>query len=171
MIYLLLLAIYVISRKHFTIWRSDSKKYLTRVYIVGKWFRAVFNCRPYLHIFWSSDDEEFHNHRWKWSYGIPLWRGYKEQRRTAMEVFYNGESQGKSFEYGWGQTEREIRPFRINRLDSDCFHRVDLLGGICITLFLAGPHDTDDWGFLRDDGTIEYARERFVGRRDDLSDD
>ena len=159
---LTLLAIYVISRKHYTIWRSDAKKYLTRIYIVGPWFRAVFNCRPYLHVFWNSDDDEFHDHLWTWSYGIPIWRGYREQRKSNW-----GDP------YGWSYSERTVRPFSINKLDGKCFHRVDLLGGICITLFLAGPHDKTkpDWGFLLPDGSVEYAYERFGGKRDALSDD
>lgn len=167
---LVLLAIYTISRKSFTIWRSDSKKYLTRIYIVGKWFRTVFNCRPYLHFFHASDDEEFHSHRWRWSYGLILWGGYKEQklRRREKRVWLYGDLRDLFL-----SDENTYKPLSLNRLDSDCFHRVDLLNEDrgCLTLFLAGPHDTDDWGFLRDDGTIEYARERFAGLRSDLSDD
>jgi len=170
-----LVAFYVATRKRYTIWRSDAKKYLTRLYIVGQWFRDLFHCRPYIHVFHSSDDAEFHNHRWKWSYGLILWRGYSEQRvenNCGYAVRTGLPCEDHLCKANRKIIERRFRMFSINKLDSNCFHRVDLYDEKpCVTLFLAGPFASEDWGFLKDDGTIEYARDRFAGRRDDLSDD
>lgn len=144
----------------FTIFRGDKKKYLTRYYFTGKWFRKLFNRNPFLHHFHSSDDVEFHNHRWRFGYSLILRGGYVETRKKKVND-------------DWVTTIKKYAPFSFNRLDNDCFHRVDLLDEErgCWSLFWAGPFAAEDWGFLRDDGTIEYARSRFKGRRDDLSDD
>lgn len=176
MLVLVLLAIYVITRRSFTIWCEPAKKYLTRVYIVGRWFRTAFSCRPYLHFFHKSDSREFHSHRWEWSYGLVLWGGYREERVTNDCGYAKRTGQPCSYHLCVANRlveTKTYRPFFINRLDSDCFHRVDLLNEKrgCLTLFLAGPFAKDDWGFLRDDGTVEYASERFAGKRDSLSDD
>jgi len=172
------LTIYIYTRKSYTIWRSDTKKYLTRWYLVGPWFRWIFNCRPYLHHFWASDDKEFHSHRWKKSWSLVLWGGYREQRKTPLPtgVSVGRFADGKIImQSEWFDDSQVLRPLSLNRLDSDCFHRVDLLNERrgAWTLFLAGPHDETkpDWGFLRDDGSIEYAYERFDGKRDSLSND
>lgn len=168
---LALAGIYVISRRSFTIWRDDVKKYLTRWYIVGRWFREAFKCRPYLHHFHASDDAELHDHLWVWSYSLVLWGGYTERRLTPHVV--NRGTPSETVVYV--PDTRVYKPGSINRLNSNCFHRVDLLNEKrgCWTLFLAGPHDKTkpDWGFLRSDGSVEYAFERFTGKRDSLSDD
>lgn len=159
---LALLGVYLLSRKSFTIWRHDVKKYLTRFYLVGPWFRTLFNCRPYLHHFHASDDLEYHSHKWRWAYCLILWGGYTEHKKV-----WSG--------WCWLDKVRTYRPFSINKLDSNTFHRVDLLNEKrgCWSLVLCGPHDASypDWGFLRNDGTVEYAMDRFRGKRDALSDD
>ncbi len=159
---LALLAVYIVSRKSYTIWRSDTKKYLTRWYFFGKWFRKLTDHNLFLHHFHASDDEEFHNHRWSYGYSLILWGGYLEMRRMPIGTT------------GFWRTHVKIyRPFSIVRLDADWFHRVELLNEKrgCWSLFLAGPFANSDWGFLRDDGTTEYAQDRFRGRKDALSDD
>jgi hypothetical protein len=169
---LALIGVYLLSRRHFTIWRSDAKKYMTRYYVIGQWFRTIFNCRPYLHHFHASDDDEFHSHRWKWSYGLILWGGYEENR---LEPKYLYSELGKKDKRVLVPRRRVFKPLSVNKLDSECFHRVDLLDEKrgCWTLFLAGPHDAakPDWGFLRSDGSVEYAKDRFGNNRDHLSND
>ena len=59
-----------------------------------------------------------------------------------------------ALEPGVATERREIKPFRLNFIRANDFHRVELRGRTAQTLFLAGPR-TQDWGFL-DPKTGEY---------------
>ncbi len=59
---------------------------------------------------------------------------------------------------------RTVRPFTINVIRADDYHRVDLLEADAWSLFVAGPKTTG-WGFWeRDTGIVTPWRE-FIARR------
>jgi len=172
---LLVLTIYALTRRKFTIY-NEGRPYLTRYYFFGKWFRKVFNRNLFLHHFHMSDSREYHGHRWKTGWSLILWGGYKEYR-VVGDCSYTARS-GKVCPNHMSLKTRQVvvrtfRPLSINKLTSDDFHRTEMLDEKrgCITLFWAGPHKEGGWGFLRDDGTVELASERFKDRRDSLDDD
>lgn len=87
---------------------------------------AAIKSRPfdlYLHRFHRGDDDQaLHNHPWSWAVSLILSGGYTEERRVGDKV------------------ERRIfRPFSINIIRGDDYHRVDLLDHDCWSLFLVGP--------------------------------
>jgi len=87
--------------------------------------------RVHLHRFHRSDeDQELHNHPWRWAAGVILAGGYREERRVAGDVV----------------AVRVVRPGSLNLIHGDTFHRVELLDGECWTLFLTGSRN-QEWGF------------------------
>jgi hypothetical protein len=89
----------------------------------------------YLHRFHRDDDElELHNHPWRWAVSIVLVGGYIEERRGKNDVV----------------RVRIVRPWRINFIRAEDFHRVDLIEQDAWTLFFVGPKFTG-WGFWNRD--------------------
>lgn len=85
----------------------------------------------YLHRFHRGDDEqELHNHPWRWAVSLILAGGYVEERRCD----------------GGEVKTRIVRPGRLNVIRSDDFHRVELLDEDAWSLFLVGPK-FQGWGF------------------------
>lgn len=154
--------------------REGTSPYLSRFYLLGaprmrdgsQPFTEYGNPRPgaqfpehlggffphvYLHRFHRSDDDgELHNHPWKWSLSLVLVGGYREERRGPGDVVH----------------VRIVRPWRLNIIRHDDFHRVDLLEDDAWSLFLAGPR-TQNWGFWnRLTGKFTPWREFITEKRD-----
>jgi hypothetical protein len=95
----------------------------------------VWSDKPFsvlLHRFASSDDgDALHNHPWTWAFSIILAGGYEEERKVS-----------------WGNVvaRKVVRPFSVNRIGQDDFHRVDLIEEDCWTLFVTGPK-ISSWSF------------------------
>jgi hypothetical protein len=133
--------------------REGGSPYLSRHYVFGapvasdgkpvfdstgnpragiKWNDRVGPIAIYLHKFHRSDDDGApHNHPWKWSIAIILAGGYIEQRLNP---------------YSNTMYERVKRPFSVNVITKDDYHRVDLIDKDSWSLFIAGPR-VDTWGF------------------------
>lgn len=129
--------------------RSGEAPYLSRYYLWNKPkmadgsspFDSLGNPKPeaiwktgvgvYLHKFHQSDDDEgaLHNHPFRWSCSLILVGGYLEYRRLHDSI-----------------VKRLIKPFRLNWIDCDDFHRVELLQKDAWSLFIVGPR-TQSWGF------------------------
>ena len=109
----------------------------------------------FLHKFHRGDDDaELHNHPWTWAFALILSGGYiEERRRGAME--------------GGGPVFiREVRPFSLNLIHFDTFHRVELLEKDAWSLFVAGPRE-GGWSFWnRATGKLTPWRE-FIDRKRD----
>lgn len=159
--------------------RDGSSKYLSRFYLIGGPFMkdgsspyqagghdlkpgAIWPNRAwglYFHRFHTSDDAgDLHSHPWRWAVSLILSGSYVEERYV---------------DDGFGPKRIRIRRFRagsINRLDSDTFHRVDLVGSTpCWTLFLVGPKFST-WGFRkRDTGCFVPWREYINAKRDPVA--
>lgn len=122
------------------------KEYLTRYYLLLK-DRDLFNI--YLHEFHRSDQDVgvkgfglLHNHPFRWSFSIILDGSYAEERRLE-----NGNI-----------IVRLLKPGMINFIRRKDFHRVDLIDGKVLTLFITGPRIKEGeslWGFW-DRVTKEY---------------
>ena len=86
----------------------------------------------YLHRFHrGDDDDDLHDHPWKWSIAIILAGGYSEERRVR----------------GTDRViRRAIKPWTINVIRGDDFHRVDLIEDDSWSLFIAGPR-VSSWSF------------------------
>jgi hypothetical protein len=104
----------------------------------------------YLHRFHRGDrDLELHSHPWRWAVSWILVGGYREERRIGNVVVI-----------------RDYPAWSWNFLESDDYHRVDLLEGECWTLFFAGPK-AKSWGFWdRITGKITPWRDFVSGKRD-----
>lgn len=86
--------------------------------------------RVHLHEFHRGDEDvELHNHPWI-GVGIILSGGYREERRWDGGVVH----------------KHDFLPGMVNVVGPATFHRVDLLGAKCWTLFFSGPV-TQSWGF------------------------
>jgi len=122
------------------IWNKDqTDPYLLRVYLYRSEARGV-----YLHRFFRSDgDREVHNHPWTKAVSLVLTRGYLEHRWNAAK---------KTMDKIW------VKPWSLNRIGRNDFHRVELNNGRVWTLFFSNERvaesDGYDWGFLdTDNGT------------------
>jgi hypothetical protein len=116
--------------------REGGTPYLSRWYLIGNRpdiddklaGQAKDDASPrrfslFLHRFHRSDDDgALHNHPWAWSVSLILAGGYWEERRVGDRV-----------------VRRLVKPWRINWIGGDTFHRVDLLEGDAWSLFLVGP--------------------------------
>ena len=151
---------------------DDVTPYLSRWYLLGRptmpdgsspfdvygtprlgivWNDAGFGL--YLHRFHRGDGGlELHNHPWRWAVSLILAGGYVEERRVPSDLWTPK----------WSVERRTVRPWTLNRIAADDFHRVDLLEEDAWTLFLVGPKH-QSWGFW------SRTTDRFVGWRDFLS--
>ncbi len=147
--------------KHRLITRGDDQPYLLRHYL--RRHSEHFKKLPglYLHCFLASDDEdELHNHPFQWSLSLILSGGYFEDRVVWWNRSWKPGDPGEPMEI----QRKEIKPFRLNFIRANDYHRVDLRDGRAWTLFLAGPR-TQDWGFL-DPETGEFLQwEAHIRRR------
>lgn len=76
-----------------------------------------------LHRFHRSDDDgALHSHPHSWGVSLVLVGGYSEERREGDMVI-----------------RRLIKPWRLNFIGKDDYHRVDLIEADAWTLFLVGP--------------------------------
>jgi hypothetical protein len=139
---------------------GEGTVYLKRYRVFG-WLPGDKPCRYslYLHHFQREDqDRELHNHPWKYAVSLVLAGGYEEQlvipKEKAADVMLLGMTvQYRKRIFTW---IRRLRPFRINILRGDTFHRVHKLHGKeTWTLFLCGPK-ASSWGFLTPDGIVPW---------------
>lgn len=115
--------------------------------------RLGFLPTVFLHHFRDSDQEdELHNHPWEDSLSLILVGGYREERVTAS--FGPNPLMGESAKTACQPVEsdeivmtRLVRPFSINRITADDFHRVSLIGNDAWTIFITGEKK-QSWGFL-----------------------
>jgi hypothetical protein len=115
----------------------------------------------YLHRFHRGDgDPELHNHPWRWAVSLILSGGYSEERRQTVDP-------GGTWEPAvYRIIVRCLTPGMLNFIDSDDFHRVDLLADEAWSLFLVGPKFSG-WGFWnRQTGAFTDWREFINARRD-----
>lgn len=110
-----------------TITGRDGAPYLTKHTLVNL---GRDSWRAHLHEFHRGDeDAALHSHPWK-AVGIILSGGYREERRWDGGVVH----------------KTNYLPGMVNVIGPDTFHRVDLLGEKCWTLFISGPV-VASWGF------------------------
>lgn len=139
--------------------REGTGPYLSRFYILGSARddesldgttvqHGARSMNVMLHKFHASDsDAALHSHPWKWGLSIILVGGYWEERRVGDEV-----------------VRKRRRPFTVNFLRGDDFHRVDLIERDCWTLFIAGPKK-GTWAFwIRETGEL-IPWQKFLARR------
>ena len=110
---------------------EEGEPYLERYYLWG-----AFGWHAYLHRFLESDpDRGLHDHPWNRAVSLVLSGGYDEQRSSDGDPDLI--------------RVRTVRPFRLNFLRGDDFHRVVLRDGRAAwTFFVHGPR-TKGWGFMR----------------------
>lgn len=119
------------AKAHFSI-TPGGKPYIERFYM-GK----PFGIGVFLHQYLDPDgDRQLHNHPWRWSMGIPLVGGYKEERLTHMCPFL-----GVQF------VIRNIWWLRPNYIRGFDFHRIASVKPGTWTLFIHGER-LGGWGFL-----------------------
>lgn len=93
-----------------------------------------------VHRFHESDAPgALHNHPWEWGASLILAGGYCEHRRV-----------------GDGVVLQDFLAGDHNVLRQDTFHRVELHGDECWTLFVTGAK-VDDWGFWLPDDDDEVV--------------
>jgi hypothetical protein len=132
---------------------GDATPYLSR-YTIGSFFGRDL----YLHCFHRGDaDRDLHNHPWSKSFSIILSGGYIEHRRELITHYDEMDSGVLDAKFFHVVKTREVRPWNVNVIDHDTFHRIDLLDGECWSLFLTGER-VSSWGFLKD-GT-KYVNHR-----------
>jgi hypothetical protein len=104
--------------------------YLERYYLFG-----AFGWHVYLHRFVDSDpDRGLHDHPWNRAVSLVLSGGYNELRPSAEDPSVIA--------------TRQVRPWRLNFLRGQDFHRVLLRDGRSAwTLFSHGPR-VKGWGFV-----------------------
>lgn len=114
--------------------------YLERYYLLG-----AFGWHAYLHRFVDSDpDRGLHDHPWNRALSLVLAGGYHELRPAADHA---------------QRRVRCVRPWRLNFLRGEDFHRVVLRRGRpAWTLFLHGPR-VKGWGFLQQGEYREMAKD------------
>ncbi len=120
---------------------EQGEPYLERYYVFGG-----FGWHAYLHRFVDSDpDRGLHDHPWRLAVSLVLTGGYDEQRPS------NGDFDRVLV--------RRIRPFRLNFLRGEDFHRVVLRDGRpAWTLFIHGPR-VKGWGFMQAGKLRRMARD------------
>ncbi len=110
--------------------------YLMRWHVL----RSRWGCL-YIHVITGSDDDRaLHDHR-SWNVSILLHGAYLEHLQGDVRVRIEGDLVAR----------RAATP-----------HRLQLLDGHALTLFVTGPHQRD-WGFVTDDGWVQH--ERFLAMR------
>ncbi len=127
----------------------DGELYLERFYLFGPDTgptyglgkpRLRFLPTVWLHCFHAPDgDRELHNHPWDISKALILTGGYREARKYGPFLHYH-----------------TYKPWEINVIDRDTFHRITrLLEPEVWTLFCPGKR-LDRWGFLNAQGEFRY---------------
>lgn len=129
-----------------------SLPYLERYYVCGdpsalrffpagqdapRWWQRPLTWLPlvYLHRFRRDDEDvELHNHPWA-AVSLILVGGYYEERR---EIDDSG--------HLYNVRRYERKPFTLNRLHPDTFHRVELIEHDAWTLIVVGEK-VQSWGF------------------------
>ncbi len=113
----------------------------------------------YVNHFMRDDaDQELHSHPWHAS-SLILRGGYREEQRVPFAV---DALQGSSARYH--VVSRDFIPGDVNALTPDTFHRVELFGHDCWTLFQTGPR-VQEWSFwCRKTGIETPWREFTEGR-------
>lgn len=113
--------------------------YLTRYRLLRTpWFRV------FLHrIHKADDDTHLHNHPWPNALSVILRGGYAER-------WIGDASGGRRRRYFYGKGGK-----RVNRLTSDCYHRIDQVLPQTWTLFFAGKRSRS-WGFLTPKGHVDF---------------
>lgn len=140
----------VVARLPFRTIETDGRPYLTRWYVWPPGPRSgpdddgVTPKSPlaiFIHFFHRGDDDrDQHNHPWARSISLVLVGGYREER---------------------GDTVRVVKPWSLNVIGKNDFHRVDLLEPKkgCWSIFIAGTN-VQSWGFkLRESGRFVPWRE------------
>jgi len=140
------------------IWdRAGLSEYLSRWYV---WPTRTYGAKDFdekrgavavfLHRFHRGDDDrECHSHPWHWAISLILAGGYIEERRVRGTNIV---------------VERVVKPWSINFIRGDDYHRVDLLEEDAWSLFVAGPRASDWYFWNRDTGeTTQW--EKFIARK------
>lgn len=130
------------AKAHFSI-TPGGKPYIERFYM-GK----PFGIGIFLHQYLDPDgDRQLHNHPWRWSMGIPLVGGYKEERLTHLCPIL-----GVQFEL------RNIWRLRPNYIRGFDFHRIASVQPGTWTLFIHGKR-LGGWGFLHEESgkAVHYS--------------
>jgi hypothetical protein len=125
---------------------EHGEPYLERYYLGGLDWIGLTGWHAYIHHFVDSDpDRGLHDHPWRHAVSLVLTGGYDELR------FADGSSSAEPMDTAGQQPilRRRIRPWRINRLRGNDYHRILLRDGRpAWTLFLHGPR-VKGWGFQR----------------------
>lgn len=118
---------------------EQGEPYLERYYLCGLGWIGLRGWHAYLHRFVDSDpDRGLHDHPWGRALSLVLTGGY-EEIRLAERPAPGARAHTVS---------RAVRPWRLNRLRGEDYHRVVLHEGRCAwTLFVHGPR-IKGWGFL-----------------------
>ncbi len=173
-----LLSLLVLLLPKRVITRGNGSPYLERYYLCGepgglkyfpgesiRWWQRALTWLPcvYVHRFRSSDEaSELHNHPWS-ATSLILAGGYFEDRLHGGDPRYPYGVRGSEI------VRRVVRPFTINRLAANTFHRVDLIDDDCWTLFVLGSK-TQSWGFWSPrTGEFVNHREHAARRRVEAS--
>ena len=139
--------------------REGGSPYLSRWYLTssqGDVDPELFDARKettpawlpklFLHRFHRSDDDyALHSHPWHWAVSLVLVGGYSEERRVGDRV-----------------VRRDVRPWRLNFLTAETFHRVDLFEEDAWSLFLVGPKTGSGWAFWDRDTKMRCPWKEFV---------
>jgi len=105
----------------------------------------------HLHEIHQSDTEqELHSHPWRWAVSLILSGGYVEERRDNRTGTVR---------------VRRVRPGQLVFLRAGDYHRLDLIGRPCWSLFLAGPRTTTWWFWNRETGAKQEWREFIASKR------
>ncbi len=123
----------------------DGTPFLSKHLLAG---RAEGGWRLCLHRFHRGDeDPEMHNHPW-WCASLVLVGGYREERLRADGAV----------------VAFDRRPGTVNVIERDAFHRVDLVGGECWTLFLSAPA-SQPWGFVHRTARVFIPWREFIRQK------
>ena len=100
--------------------RHDGKPYMVRYHLL-----RIFGIKVNLHCFKASDpDRGLHNHPWNWAFSFILYGSYIEHLPGSNRVIK------------W-----------FNRINSNTYHRVEIVTPRVWTLFIHGPR-VKSWGVI-----------------------
>lgn len=150
---------------------TNEGDYLERYYLFGdesglkyfpgrariSWWQRLLTWLPctYIHRFVRDDaDRELHNHPWE-ATSLILAGGYIEERRVPLP--FN--------EHKYTVQTKLYKPWSLNRIYTDTFHRVMLLEDDAWSVIVRGKTQ-QSWGFWdRETGKFTHWQE-FVAKRD-----